>query len=119
MRNRNLVREAEYARALHGGGRELLTPREAARLFGVHDATIPDGRIAGARCARVRAGGCSRPAAYKLRDLQAYFAPRSEADPALLEADRANGVTCYVEGAGGWLLLCEAPGLRTWDEAAS
>ena len=49
---------------------------------------------------------------YKLRDLQAYFAPRSEADPALLETMRANGVTCYVEGAGGWLLLCEAPGLR-------
>ena len=119
MRNENLVREAEYARACTAAGRELLTPREAARLFGVHDATIRTAASQGkVRPAFALAAVRDLPL-YKLRDLQAYFSPRSEADPALLEMMRANGVTCYVEGAGGWLLLCEAPGLRTWDEAAS
>ena len=51
---------------------------------------------------------------YRLSDLQEYFAGRAEADPALLDAMRENGVTCFwpVISPGGWLLLCERPGLR-------
>ena len=102
-------------------GRECLTPREASKLFGVDTSTIRSAAVEG----RVRPVfeltiGRGVPL-YRLSDLQTYFAGRSEADPALLATMRKNGVTCYwsVISPGGWLLLSERPGMRTWDEAAS
>lgn len=117
MRNENLVREAEYNRACTARGCELLTPRAAARLFGVRDATVRTAASQGAIHPVFKLTAVRDLPLYKLSDLSAYFAGRSEADPALLATMRANGIGCFVEGAGSWLLLCEQPGLRSWDEA--
>ena len=113
--------ERAYAVECTKAARECITPREAAKLFGVDPSTI---RTA-AKEGRVRPVfeltiGRGVPL-YRLSDLQEYFAGRAEADPALLDAMRENGVTCFwpVISPGGWLLLCERPGLRTWEEATS
>ena len=113
--------ERAYGLKCTEAGRECLTPREAGKLFGVDPSTI---RTA-AKEGRVRpvfelSIGRGVPL-YRLSDLQAYFAGRSEADPELLDAMRANGVTCFWSeiSPGGWLLLCEKPGMRSWDEAAA
>ena len=111
--------EWEYARKCTEAGLELLTPREAARLFGVHDATVRTAASQGKIRPVFRLAAVRDLPLYKLSDLETYFSGRSVADPALLAKMRDNGVTCYVKGAGGWLLLCERPGLRSWDEAAS
>ena len=121
MRNENLVREAEYARACTAAGRECLTPREAARLFGVQAATVRTAASQGKVQPVFELSIGRGVPLYRLADLAAYFGDRSKPDPALLEAMRTNGVTCFwsVISPGGWLLLCEKPGMRTWGEAAS
>ena len=103
-------------------GRECLTPREAARLFGVDASTI---RVA-SHAGKVRpvfdlTYGRALPF-YRLGDLVEYFADRATADLGLLATMRANGHTCYMQSVspGGWLLLCERPGLRApWDDESA
>ena len=113
--------EQEYARKCTEAGRECLTPREAAKLFRVDPSTVrtaaKDGRV---RPVFELTIGRGVPL-YRLSDLETYFSGRSVADPELLARMRENGVTCFwsVISPGGWLLLCERPGLRSWDEAVS
>ena len=108
--------EREYARKLSAAGLELLTPRDAARLFGVKDATVRTAASQGKIQPVFRLATVRDLPLYKLSDLERYFTGRSVADPVLLAQMRQNGISCYVEGAGGWLLLSEQPGLRSWNE---
>ena len=113
----NLERERAYARECIEAGRECLTARAAARLFGVHEGAIRvakhDGRLRPAFVLAVR----DLPI-FRLADLRDYFAGRAAPDPALLDTMRSHGPTCFIgSGGGGWVLLTERPGLRTWDEA--
>ena len=105
--------ELRYARECTEAGRELLTPREAARLFGVQDATVrvaaSEGKVKPKFVLNIR----NLPL-YQFSDLREYFDGRSEPDPELLATMRRNGLTCHVHGAGGWLLLSERPGMRSW-----
>ena len=109
----------ELARWCTANRFELLTPREGARLFGVRDATVRTAASEGKIHPVFKLAAVRDLPLYKLSDLEAYFAGRSKADPALLATMRENGITCYLKGAGGWLLLCERPGLGTWGEAAA
>ena len=103
-------------------GQECLPPREAAKLFGVDPSTIRSAKAAGhigPVFALVAGGGPDVPF-YRLADVIAHFdrTGKAKADPALLATMRENGTTFWGPG-GGWLLLSERPGLRTWDEAAA
>ena len=113
----NLERERAYRAECVEAGRECLTTTAAARLFGVGENTI---RVA-------KHDGRLRPAfvlafhnlpIFRLADLRDYFS--MEPDPKLLNTMRSHGPTCFMPaGGGGWVLLTERPGLRTWNEAGS
>ena len=121
MTNDNFISERDYARACTAAGRELLTPRQAARLFGVTDAAVRTAASVGKVYPKFVHDIRNTPL-YALTDLRAYFADRAEPDPELLTTMRENGVGCFMSfgSPGGWLLLSERPGLREWkDEAAS
>jgi hypothetical protein len=114
----NLERERAYRAECIEGGRECLATRDASRLFGVDEGAISvakhDGRLRPVFVLAFR----NLPI-FRLADLRDYFAGRAEPDPTLLATMRSHGPTCFVQAAGGgWLLLTERPGLRTWEEAA-
>lgn len=101
--------EAEFAAECTKAGRECLTPREAAKLFGVSDSTIRQA----ARAEKIRPVfvlhlGKPMPM-YRLSDLVEYFDGRYAPDEALLAKMRANGVGCFMQAVspGGWLFLNE------------
>ena len=113
----DLERERAYRAECVEAGRECLTAKDAARLFSVGETAIRvakhDGRLRPAFVLAVH----NLPI-FRLADMREYFAGRSEPDPALLDTMRSHGPTCFMPaGGGGWLLLTERPGLRTWDEA--
>ena len=107
--------ERAYRRSCVEAGNECLTARGGAALFGVSESRIHeakrDGRLHSIFVLHLR----DTPV-YTLAALREYFAGRAEPDPALLHKMRGHGPTCHVEGAGGWVLLTEKPGLRMWNE---
>ena len=100
--------------------REVLSPREAGRLFNVDPSTVrsavKDGHI---RPVIELTVGRNVPL-YRLRDLAAHFSART-VDPELLSTMRKHGTTMFLAfgSPGGWLILSERPGLGTWGEAAA
>ena len=114
MDNPNRVREQKFTRELIEAGREVIASRDAAQVFGVHEATVrrlaSDGKIHPRFILHF-----GKQPLYLLSDLT----ERYEARPEALAAARANAINCWVEGAGGWVLLCSRPGLSTWTEAVS
>ena len=118
----NLERERAYRAECIAGGRECLTARDAARLFGVGENAIRvakhDGRLRPVFVLAIR-----ELPIFSLADLRAYFEGRAEPDVEQLAAMREHGPTCCVmngDGFGGvgWILLTERPALRSWEEAA-
>lgn len=114
----NLERERVYRAECVEAGRECLTARDAARLFGVGENTI---RVAkhGGRLLPVFVLAFRNLPIFSLVDMRAYFAGRAEPDPELLARMRVHGPTCYVKGDGAWVLLTERPALRSWGAVAS
>ena len=117
----NRERERAYAAECAAAGRECLTPREAAKLFGVDPATIHMAKRAGHVAPVFELTYGRAIPFYRLSDLIEHFhrTSRAKPDPELLATMRRNGETCYLQvvSPGGWLLLCERPGVRApWDE---
>ena len=101
-------------------GRELLTARDAAALFGVNEKAIRVAKHDGRLTPFFVLANHDTPV-YWLVSLREYFAGRAEPDPELLEKMRSHGPTCWVSNSGGnggagWVLLTEKPGLRSWNE---
>ena len=103
----NLEREKTYKDECIAGGRECLTPREAARLFDVSASTVRQA----AREGKIRpvftfTVGKGVPM-YRLQDLVDYMADRAAPDPVVLADQREKGVTCFMPfgSPGGWLLI--------------
>ena len=96
-------------------GRECLTARDAARLFGMNEVAL---RVAkhDKRLVPVFALAYRDLPLFRLADVRAYLS--REPDEKLLATMRSHGLTCSVHGAGGWLLLSERPGLRKWEDVA-
>ena len=102
-------RVAAFNAECSAAGRECLTPREAARLFGVGESTIREA----ARQGRIEPVFTLRLAKdtpmYKLSDLADYFAGRNVVDPELLAQMRENGCGMGTSFGGGWLILTLEP----------
>ena len=111
----HLKLERRYRAECIEGGRECLTARDAARLFGVNEVAL---RVAkhDKRLVPVFALAYRDLPLFQLKDVQAYLS--LEPDPKLLATMRSHGLTCSVHGAGGWLLLSARPGLRAWEDVA-
>lgn len=97
--------EAEFRAECTSAGRECLSAREAAELFGCADVTIRQaahqGRIEPVFSFLV---GKKVPA-YRLSDLEECL--RASPDPQKLAEMRAHGLGCWMTevSPGGWLLL--------------
>ena len=102
------ARVAEFNAECTAAGRECLTPREAARLFGVGESTIREaarqGRIEPAIVLRL----AKDTPMYRLSDLGDYFAGRNDADPAMLARMRKHGCGMATP-TGNWLILTLDP----------
>ena len=107
--------ERAYRRSCVEAGNECATARGAAALFGVSEGSIHEAKRDG-RLHPVFVLHLRDTPVYTLAALREYFAGRAAPDQRLLDKMRGHGPTCFVEGAGGWVLLTERPGLRTWDE---
>ena len=107
--------EKRYRAECIAAGRECLTARDAARLFGVNEVAL---RVAkhDKRLVPVFALAYRDLPLFRLADLRAYLS--LEPDPELLATMRSHGLTCSVRESGGWLLLSERPGLRAWEDVA-
>ena len=97
-------------------GRECLSPREGARLFGVDAATIRMAKSAGHVHPVFELTFGREVPFYRLGDLIAHFerTGSAKADPALLATMRENGTTIWmsVVAPGGWLMLSENGAVR-------
>ena len=111
-------RVAAYARECIENECELVSPREAAKLFGVAESTIRKAAHDRKIHATFTLTAARDLPLYRFRNLVDYFGDRSPADPTMLEKMRKSGMTCFIEGAGGWLLLTEHPTLR-WEDAVA
>ena len=110
MNSRNYYNESEAARtrefnaACTADGREVLTPREAAKLFACGESTIREA----ARKKRIEPAFVLRltkdTPVYRLSDLQTYFADRHQVDPDTLSLMRENGCGLGTR-FGNWLIL--------------
>lgn len=113
----NWAREHAFKAECVEAGRECLSAREAALLFGVEPATLRMAKKAGnIRPVFVMTFGRGDIPFYRLSDLINHF--HRTGSPELLDKMRRNGNTCWMQSVspGGWLLLSDRPGLRPWDD---
>lgn len=115
------ARERAYRAECIKRGSELLTARDAAVLFGVNESAIHVAKNEGRLRPFFVLAHRDTPL-YWLVTLREYFAGRAEPHAELLEKMRSHGLTCWVSNSdgisgGGWVLLSEKPGLRSWNEA--
>ena len=97
-------RTQKFNAACTADGREVLTSREAAKLFACGESTIREA----ARRNRIEPAFVLRltkdTPVYLLSDLQTYFANRHQVDPDTLSLMRENGCGLWTRH-GNWLIL--------------
>lgn len=97
-------------------GNEALPPQEAAALFNVSASSVRAAKSKGRLhpVFEMVVGGGPAVAYFKLADLIEYFEQTGggKVNAKMLARMRENGMTCYVQGYGGWLLLSEKSAIR-------
>ena len=119
-------RENDYRAECIKHGREVLSAREATRLFGVPGVSLRQSAFKGKIVPTFTLTVGRGVPLYRLSDLQAYLI-KYTTDPEILARMRENGITCAIGNESllptpsvmiGWLLLTFEPGLRSWEEAS-